>query len=90
MIQSLLTQAEYDYYSKIYKTYNPTYRRGRAPIRSVTVEGRIFVVGPPPNWIMGNSLKPSEIETFNNSFNSLLKDVHRAIPIKNNEPEGVQ
>lgn len=77
MIQSLFkTQAEYDYYSKIYNTYNPSARRGKAPIRSVLINGKLFVEGPPPNWIMGNFLTPSEIKIYNDAFYSLLKDVY--------------
>lgn len=65
MIQSLLTQGEYDILSKRYNTYNPGPRRSKPPVRIVKVGGKEFQCGPPPNYIMGDSLTATEIKTIN-------------------------
>lgn len=73
MIQSLLTQEEYNKFSKYYGTYNPSKRRAAVPIRRVKISGEEFVCGPPPNYIMGDSFTPLEIKTINNRLNDVLK-----------------
>lgn len=74
MIQSLLTQEEYDYYSKIYTTYNVAKRRAAKPIRIVKIDGVEFVCGPPPNYVMGDSLTPKEIKLINSRIAAVMKD----------------
>jgi hypothetical protein len=73
MIQSLLTQEEYDTLSKIYKTYNVTKRKSAKPIRIVSIDGKEFECGPPPNYIMGNSLTQKEIKTINKNIDMLIE-----------------
>lgn len=70
MIQSLLTQAECDYFAKVYNTYNPSKRKGEREIR----EEDGMIVGPPPNYIMGNSLSPKEIKVINLRLNAVLRE----------------
>lgn len=73
MIQSLLTQQEYDNLSKKYNTYNTAKRRAAKPIRLVKIDGKEFQCGPPPNYIMGNALIPSEIKLINDRLEAVLK-----------------
>lgn len=73
MVQSLLTQEEYDKLSKVYNTYNPSARKSKPPFRIVKVEGKEFQCGPPPNYIMGNSLKADEIKIINQRLAAVMK-----------------
>lgn len=73
MIQSLLTQEEYDKYSKIYNTYNPAKRRAANPIRLVKIDGKEFWCGPPPNYLMGSGYSPKEAQIANKKLEELKK-----------------
>jgi hypothetical protein len=73
MVQSLLTQAEYDKYSKIYITYNIKFRKFTTDFRWVEIQGEKRLCGPPPCYTMGNSLRPSEIQIFNEEIERLRK-----------------
>lgn len=76
MIQALLTQAEYDKYSKIYNTYNIAKRRAAEPFRKVKINGKEMMCGPPPNYRMG-PMSQFEIENFNKNLALLLAKVKR-------------
>lgn len=62
MIQSLLTQEEYDRCAKKYNTYNPTNRNSQEDGSTA-----------PPNWIMGNSLTEKEVEVINARLKAVMK-----------------
>lgn len=68
MIQSLLTQAEYDEMAKKYNTYNPSKRKGEKEVR----EEEGMVVGPPPNYIMGDNLNPKEVKVINSRLRAVM------------------
>ncbi len=72
MIQSLLTQDEYDEMSKKYTTYNPSKRKGEK-MESVIIDGIQVLSGPPPNYIMGDSFTPKEIKVINQRYADVLK-----------------
>lgn len=74
MIQSLLTQAEYDELSKFYKTYNPSKRKSEKS-EVIIIEGKEVRSGPPPNYTMGNLLTPKEIKWINKQLNEVLATV---------------
>lgn len=63
MIQSLLTQEEYDMLSKKYNTYNPSGRNSQE-------DGSMA----PPNYIMGNRLSSLEVKTINARLAAVMKD----------------
>lgn len=81
MIQSLLTQEEYNKYSKIYNTYNPAKRRAAKPIRLVKIGGKDFWVGPPPNYQMGEGYDPKGIKLANKQLDE-LKEFLKQLKLK--------
>lgn len=73
MIQSLLTQDEYDALSKVYNTYNASKRKAAKDIRIVSIRGKDFECGPPPNYLMGGNLSEKEIKIINKLIEEKLK-----------------
>lgn len=75
MIQSLLTQEEYDKLSRKYGTYNPSGRNSQE-------DG----TNAPPNYIMGDRLSPLEVKVINSRLSAVLEkagllpkhDIHRS------------
>ncbi len=77
MIQAQLTQEQYDACSKIYGTYNIGKRRAAEPFRKVKINGEEFLCGPPPNYIMGDSLTIAEIKKINSAIDKLLIKINK-------------
>ena len=73
MIQSLLTQAEYDKLSRKYNTYNRVKRQTAREIRIIKIGDNEYSCGPPPNYIMGDPLTPKEVGVINNRIEAVLK-----------------
>lgn len=63
MIQSLLTQEEYDMLSKTYNTYNPSGRNDQEDGSNA-----------PPNYTMGDCLSVVEIKKINSLIEKLMKE----------------
>jgi hypothetical protein len=74
MIQSLLTQEQYDELSKVYNTYNPSKRKSEKS-EVIEIDGKQVSSGPPPNYIMGDSLTPKEIKIINKRLDEALAKV---------------
>lgn len=62
MIQSLLTQEEYDILSKKYNTYNPSGRNSQENGKTA-----------PPNYIMGDKLTSLEIKVINDRLHAVME-----------------